>query len=70
MKFLILITTPKEELLMIFFFKRRFSSFIYQETNVYNNRFIWSFKKGLDAMLESDRIKEFIFKFEHDLWEY
>lgn len=52
------------------FFKRRFSSFIYQETNVYNNRFIWSYKKGLDAMLESDRIKDFIFKFEHDLWEY
>lgn len=52
------------------FFKRRFSSFIYQETNVYNNRFVWSYKHGLDALLESDRIKDFIFKFEHDLWEY
>ncbi len=52
------------------FFKRRFSSFIYQETNVYNNRFIWLYKQGLDAMLESERIKDFIFKFEHDLWEY
>ncbi len=52
------------------FFKRRFSSFIYQETNVYNNRYIWLYKQGLDAMLESDRIKDFIFKFEHDLWEY
>jgi gliding motility associated protien GldN len=54
------------------FFKRRFSSYIYQETNVYNNRFITTdgFKKGLDALLESERIKEFVFKFEHDLWEY
>jgi gliding motility associated protien GldN len=52
------------------FFKRRFSSFIYQETNVYNNRFIWEYKQGLDALLESERIKDFIFKFEHDLWEY
>lgn len=52
------------------FFKRRFSSFIYQETNVYNNRFIWQYKKGLDALLESERIKDFMFKVEHDLWEY
>lgn len=52
------------------FFKRRFSSFIYQETNVYNNRYIWQYKSGLDAMLESERIKDFMFKLEHDLWEY
>lgn len=52
------------------FFKRRFSSFIYQETNVYNNRFVWQYKSGLDAMLESERIKDFMFKLEHDLWEY
>ncbi len=52
------------------FFKRRFSSFIYQETNVYNNRFVWQYKSGLDAMLESERIKDFMFKVEHDLWEY
>ncbi len=52
------------------FFKRRFSSFIYQETNVYNNRNVWLFKQGLDAMLEAERVKDFMFKFEHDLWEY
>jgi len=52
------------------FFKRRFSSYIYQETNVYDNRYIGEFKNGLDALLESGRIKDFIFKFEHDLWEY
>jgi len=52
------------------FFKRKFSSFIFKETNVYNNREIWSYKVGLDALLEAERIKDFIFKFEHDLWEY
>lgn len=52
------------------FFKRRFSSYIYQETNVYDNRFIGQYAKGLDALLESDKIKDFVFKFEHDLWEY
>ena len=52
------------------FFKRRFSSYIYKETNVYDNRYIGEFKFGLDALLESERIKDFVFKFEHDLWEY
>jgi len=52
------------------FFKRRFSSYVYQETNVYNNRIVGNYRKGLDALLESDKIKDFIFKFEHDLWEY
>ncbi|OFX33346.1 MAG: hypothetical protein A2X08_15100 [Bacteroidetes bacterium GWA2_32_17] len=52
------------------FFKRRFSSYIFQETNVYDNRYIGQFTKGLDALIESDKIKDFVFKFEHDLWEY
>lgn len=52
------------------FFKRHFSSFIYQETNVYNNRRIKEYQYGLDAQLEAAKIKEFIFKLEHDLWEY
>jgi gliding motility associated protien GldN len=52
------------------FFKRRFSSYIFKETNVYDNRVIMEFKHGLDALLESERIKDFVFKFEHDLWEY
>jgi len=52
------------------FFKRRFSSYIFKETNVYENRYIADFKQGLDALLESERIKEYVFKFEHDLWEY
>ena len=52
------------------FFKRHFSSFIYKKTNVYDNRRIDEFKTGLDAQLEAEKIKEFIFKLEHDLWEY
>ena len=40
------------------FFKRRFSSYIYQETNVYNNRRIEDYRVGLDALLESEKIKE------------
>jgi len=51
-------------------FKRRFSSFIYQTSNVYNNRIIQEYQMGLDAQLESERIKDWMFKFEHDLWEY
>jgi len=52
------------------FFKRKFSSYIYKETNVYDNRYIGSYKIGLDVMYESERIKDFLFKVEHDLWEY
>jgi len=52
------------------FFKRHFSSYIYQKTNVYDNRRINEFRFGLDAQLEAEKIKEFIFKLEHDLWEY
>ena len=52
------------------FFKRKFSSFIIQETNVYDNRLIGEYTLGLDAQLEAERVKDFIFKLEHDLWEY
>ena len=52
------------------FFKRHFSSFIFKETNVYDDRLIQFYRKGLDAQLEAEKIKEFIFKLEHDLWEY
>ncbi|HQH41455.1 MAG: gliding motility protein GldN [Bacteroidales bacterium] len=52
------------------FMQRRFDSYIYRETNVYNNRLISSYARGVDALYESERIKNFIFNFEHDLWEY
>ena len=51
------------------FFKRMFASYIYKETNVYD-RYINDYSKGLDALLESERIKDEIFTKEHDLWEY
>jgi len=52
------------------FYKRKFSSFIIQETNVYDNRQIAEYRYGLDAQLEAEKIKDFMFKIEHDLWEF
>jgi len=51
------------------FFKRMFASYIYKEENVYD-RWINEYARGLDALLESDRIKNELFILEHDLWEY
>ncbi|MEX1188992.1 MAG: gliding motility protein GldN [Bacteroidia bacterium] len=51
------------------FWKRQFSSYIIKEENVYD-RSINEYKKGLDALLEANRIKEEIMIFEHDLWEF
>jgi gliding motility associated protien GldN len=51
------------------FWKRQFASAIAKETNVYN-RDIIEYSKGIDALLESDRIKMDIFKWEHDLWHF
>ena len=51
------------------FYKRMFSSYIYKESNVYDRR-IGEYAKGMDALLESERIKNDIFLLEHDLWEY
>lgn len=52
------------------FLKRYFSSRIIQELNEYDNRPINSYAAGMDAILESDRIKNEIFNKEQDLWEY
>ena len=51
------------------FYKRMFNSFIYKEANVYDRR-IGEYAQGMDALLESERIKNDIFLLEHDLWEY
>jgi gliding motility associated protien GldN len=53
-----------------FFFQRRFSSYIYRESNVYNNRAVSEYSPGVESLYESDRIKESLFTIEHDLWEY
>ncbi len=51
------------------FWKRQFSSVATKETNVYD-RTIERYSKGIDALLESDRIKNDIFRWEHDLWHF
>lgn len=51
------------------FWKRQFSSIAIKETNVYD-RSIENYSKGIDALLESDRIKNDIFRWEHDLWNF
>jgi gliding motility associated protien GldN len=50
--------------------QRRFDSYIYAESNVYNDRYISEYTVGKDAMFEAERVKRDIFNFEHDLWEY
>ncbi|MDR1761815.1 MAG: hypothetical protein LBR55_05140, partial [Bacteroidales bacterium] len=50
--------------------KRMFSSFISRESNQYNDREVNSYMLGIEQLYEAERIKDGIFKFEHDLWEY
>ncbi len=52
------------------FLQRRFSGFIYRESNVYDNRRIEDYTMGRDALYEAGRIHNTIFDFEQDLWEY
>ncbi len=52
------------------FFKRLFSGYVFRESNVYNNRMVSEYTTGLEVLLESERIKDKIFNFEHDLWEF
>jgi len=51
------------------FQKRFFSSYIYQESTPYS-RNLMEYTTGLDLLLEAESIKETIFNFEQDLWEY
>lgn len=51
------------------FQKRMFSGYIIKEDNVFN-REIATYAKGIDALLESERIKNDLFLMEHDLWNY
>lgn len=48
---------------------RYFQSYIYKESNVYD-RNIQEYASGVDAQLESDRIKQQMFEYEHDMWNY
>ena len=52
------------------FLTRRFDSYIVKEENIYNNRSIEQYASNEYAAKESDRIKNSIFNYEQDLWEY
>jgi gliding motility associated protien GldN len=52
------------------FNQRRFSSYIFRESNVYDNRPIREYFKGMDAMFEAEKIQNSLREWEHDLWEY
>ena len=52
-----------------FFWKREFSSYIKKESNVYDRQ-IYPNWKGIDALLESEKIKERMFDIEHDVWHF
>lgn len=51
------------------FWKRMFSSYIYKEENVYDRQ-INQYSVGMDALLESERIKNDVFEIEQNMWEY
>jgi gliding motility associated protien GldN len=48
---------------------RFFSSYIYKEKDVRGRR-LQDYLTGLDLLMQSEKIKEEIFNFEHDLWTY
>lgn len=52
------------------FLKRYYSSYVFQESNTFNNRRINQYTLGIEALYESERVKENIRRFEADLWEY
>lgn len=51
------------------FRKRIFSSYVIRESNDFNRR-IEDYASGIDAMMESQRIEDYLFEMEEDMWEY
>lgn len=52
------------------FMQRRFGSIIWGESNAYNDRYISQYTVGKYSLFEAEKIKNELFNFEHDLWEY
>jgi gliding motility associated protien GldN len=52
------------------FRKRAFSSYIFRETNVFDNRMIDDYTDNIDLLLESRRVEHEIINVEHDMWQY
>ena len=48
---------------------RFFASYIFKESNVLDYRLMDQYS-GVDILMEGEKIKQEIFNFEHDLWEY
>ncbi len=51
------------------FWKRRFTCVIYKESNVYDRKFE-TYKSGVDALFEAEKVKEEIRTIEHDVWSF
>lgn len=51
------------------FWKRRFNAVIYKESNVFERK-IETYRTGVDALMESQKIKEEIRTIEHDVWQF
>lgn len=50
------------------FWKRMFDSYIKKESNIYDRKIV-DYTQGVDALLESEKIKKFMMEFEHDVWD-
>ena len=51
------------------FWKRRFNAVVYKESSVYDRK-IETYRTGVDALYESNQIKENIRTIEHDVWNF
>ncbi len=51
------------------FWKRQFASTIYKQSNVFDRK-IETYRTGIDALMESDKITEEIRTLEHDVWHF
>ncbi len=51
------------------FWKRRFTSVIYKESNVFDRK-METYKSGVDALFEAEKVKEEIRTIEHDVWTF
>lgn len=51
------------------FWKRMFTSYIRKRSNVYERYFV-DYLSPIDQLLESDKVKDELFRLEHDLWNF
>ncbi len=51
------------------FEQRRFSSYIFKESNVHDRR-LQTYLTSVDLLLEADKIKQDVFNYEHDFWGF